>query len=145
MNVTGHFTDEHAIEARLAGRLAGGLTARTQALPHAVVERLRFSREQALSRAREVRRPAPASASMVVASAAGAAVLGSFVPWWQRAASAMPLLLLVGGLVLIDHWADRERVLAAAEVDTQLLSDNIPPAAYSDPGFAEFLRSSQAR
>jgi Protein of unknown function (DUF3619) len=32
-------------------------------------------------------------------------------------------------------------VLAAAEIDAQLLSDSLPPTAYSDPGFAEYLRS----
>jgi hypothetical protein len=45
-------------------------------------------------------------------------------------------------LVAIDNGVTREQVVAAAEIDTQLLSDQLPPAAYSDPGFAEFLRSS---
>jgi hypothetical protein len=31
--------------------------------------------------------------------------------------------------------------MAAAEIDAQLLSDTLPPAAYSDPGFAEFLKN----
>ena len=63
------------------------------------------------------------------------------MPWWQRAASFLPLVVLVMGLVAIDRWSVREQVLAAADIDAQLLSDNLPPAAYSDPGFAEFLRS----
>ena len=29
---------------------------------------------------------------------------------------------------------------AAAEVDTALLSDSLPPAAFTDPGFSEYLR-----
>jgi hypothetical protein len=53
----------------------------------------------------------------------------------------LPLLLLVGGLLLIQQWSSRERVLAAAEIDTLLLADTLPPSAYGDPGFAEFLRS----
>ncbi|MDP1901298.1 MAG: DUF3619 family protein [Rubrivivax sp.] len=145
MKTTRHATDEHAIESRLAARLAGGLTARAQVLPQDVTERLRFAREQAVARAREVRQAVPASVTAVAVSGHGAAVLGSFVPWWQRAASLLPLLLLVGGLLLIDHWTVREQVLAAAEIDSQLLSDDLPPAAYSDPGFAEYLRSPAAR
>ena len=29
-----------------------------------------------------------------------------------------------------------------AEIDTALLVDDLPPAAYSDPGFIQFLRQS---
>jgi hypothetical protein len=102
---------------------------------------LRFAREQALAKARLARRVAPAGAAVVGVSARGAAVLGSFVPWWQRAASVVPLVMLMAGLLVIDHWAVREQVVAAADFDAQLLSDDLPPAAYSDPGFAEFIRS----
>jgi hypothetical protein len=42
---------------------------------------------------------------------------------------------------MIDRWSLREQVVAAAEFDAQLLADDLPPAAFSDPGFAEFLRS----
>ena len=54
----------------------------------------------------------------------------------------LPLLVLVSGLLMIERWAVREQVLAAAEIDALLLSDDLPPAAYSDPGFGEFLRNS---
>ena len=144
MNSHTSHTNTFAIEARLAARLASGLTCSAELLPHDVSERLRFAREQALTRAQQVRRAAPVAAgggSVVAVSPGGAATLGGFAPWWQRAASVLPLLLLVTGLVAIDRWAVREQVLAAADIDAQLLSDNLPPAAYSDPGFAEFLRS----
>jgi hypothetical protein len=134
--------EDHAAQARLAARLAGALTQRVEDLPHDLAERLRFAREQALSRARAQRAAAPARSTVVGLGGDGAAVLGGSAPWWQRAASVLPLLLLVAGLVFIDHWSTREQVLAAADIDTQLLSDNLPPTAYSDPGFAEFLRSS---
>lgn len=140
MNSRDRVADRHAIEARLGARLAGSLTVSVQSVPHDVAERLRFAREQALVRARAARQAA--ATAVVGLSGAGAAVLaGLGVPWWQRAASMLPLLLLVLGLVTIDHWSDRERVLAAADIDAQLLADQLPPSAYSDPGFAEFLRT----
>lgn len=140
MNSRDQVADRHAIEARLGARLAGILTVRTQALPHDVGERLRVAREQALVRAR-ASRLAPAT-GVVGLTGAGAAVLaGLTAPWWQRAASVLPLLLLVLGLVTIDHWTQREQVMAAADIDAQLLADNLPPSAYSDPGFAEYLRT----
>ena len=141
MNIQRRLNDDHQVETRLAARLAGGLTARLENLPHDVSERLRFGREQALARAREVRHATPGGVTVVGVSAQGAAVLAGFVPWWRRAASVLPLLVLAAGLLAIDHWAVREQVVAAAEFDAQLLADDLPPAAYSDPGFAEFLRS----
>jgi hypothetical protein len=51
------------------------------------------------------------------------------------------MAMLVLGLMAIDHWTVREQVVAAADFDAQLLADDLPPAAYSDPGFAEFIRS----
>jgi hypothetical protein len=141
MNIQSHHRDDDLIELRLAARLAGGLTATFDSLPHDVSERLRFAREQALGKARAVRRATPASVVSMGVSAGGAAVLGSFVPWWQRAASVLPLVMLMAGLLVIDQWALREQVVATADFDAQLLSDDLPPAAYSDPGFAEFIRS----
>ncbi len=138
MNSRDRVADRHALEARLGARLAGSLTLQAQAVPHDVAERLRFARERALVRARESRQ-APA---VVGLTGAGAAVLaGLTAPWWQRAAAVLPLLLLVLGLLAIDHWTARESIMAAADIDAQLLADNLPPTAYSDPGFAEYLRT----
>jgi hypothetical protein len=142
MNINSHHRDDELIESRLAACLAGGLSAASDKLPHDVSERLRFGREQALAKARLTRRAAPSGVTVMGVAASGSAVLGSFVPWWQRAASVLPLVMLMAGLLVIDHWAVREQVVAAADFDAQLLSDDLPPAAYSDPGFAEFIRSS---
>lgn len=141
MNTTSRSAGAYALEARLGARLAAGLTTRAQGVPHDISERLRVSREQAVARARLARQAAPASAGIVGVSRSGAATFGGSASWWQRAASALPLVVLALGMVAIDHWSTREQVLAAADIDAQLLSDNLPPAAYSDPGFAEFLRS----
>jgi hypothetical protein len=132
------------VEARLAARLATSLAELSETVPHDIAERLRVAREQALLRAREVRRTAAASQAAPVVlgvSPSGAAVLGSGAPWWQRAASLLPVAALLIGLVLIEQHAQHEQVHAAAVIDVQLLADALPPAAYSDPGFAEFLRS----
>jgi hypothetical protein len=67
-------------------------------------------------------------------------VLGGPPSVWLRLASALPLVVLVAGLVLIQEYHDREQIAAAAEIDSALLADELPPAAYGDPGFSEFLR-----
>lgn len=133
-------TDDDLLVSRVGACLAAGLSERAAALPHDVSERLRVSREQAVARARQAQRQT-ASASAVVGLSGGAAVLGGPAAWWQRLAAALPLLVLVAGLLLIGQWTTREQVLAAADIDAMLLADDLPPDAYADPGFAEFLKS----
>ena len=43
--------------------------------------------------------------------------------------------------MLIQHWQDRTQISVAAEVDAALLADDLPPKAYSDAGFVEFLKT----
>lgn len=144
-----HFTIQdasrlEALQARLGARIAGSLDALQSARPDRVVEeRLRVAREQALARVREMRRTAAAS---VVGRSGGAAVLaadpaGDDPPWWLRLSSLLPLAVLLAGLLLIDHQYTRAQIEAAAEVDAALLADDLPPEAYRDPGFVEFLRA----
>ena len=143
MNNSTNFTategrlDVQAIETRYALRVAARLTEQTHSLPHDVIERLRFARERALERARQV---ALLSAASVTGSAGGTLTLGGETGWWWRVASLAPVLALVAGLVLIQQQNDSEQTRLAADIDAALLADDLPPAAYTDAGFAEFLR-----
>ncbi len=140
------------LQARLGARLAGALSQQAEQLPHDIHERLRFARTQALQRARLARlarAAAPASgrlqpqAAPALALAGGSAPAPGRPPWWLRTAGLLPLLVLVAGLMAIQTLRDRERVATAAAIDAELLADDLPPEAWSDPGFAEFLRSSE--
>ena len=133
-----------SLEGHLALRMTSLLTQGTDDLPHDITERLRFGRERALARAAQGRRAAvPVAAAQVVGMSGRAAVLGGPPSVWLRLASALPLVVLVAGLVLIQHHHDFEQISAAAEIDSALLADELPPAAYGDPGFTEFLRSAE--
>lgn len=132
-----------ALQSRFASRVASALQARTTALPHDITERLRVAREQALVRARLQRLQTASSSSVVSRTPGGAGVLAAPSPWWLKLASGFPLALLLVGLVVIGQWNSHEQVLAAAEVDTLLLADELPPRAYTDPGFGEFLKAPQ--
>ncbi|MFO1329636.1 MAG: DUF3619 family protein [Rubrivivax sp.] len=140
-------TEQHAavleaLEARLGVRLAAGLSERTAALPHDVTERLRVSREQAVQRLRAAQALRPVAAGAVVAQGNGrSAALGAGNGLWLQLASWVPLAALVAGLLLIQRWTDLEQVRAAAEIDAVLLADDLPPAAWTDPGFREYLRT----
>jgi len=128
-----------ALEAQFALRLTTHLSRGAQALPHDISERLRFGRERALASRRAVLAPAP-----TLLQAGRAAALGGPPSLWLRLASALPLVVLLAGLVFIQHHHDLQQVEVAAEIDSALLADDLPPDAYGDPGFSEFLRSGDA-
>lgn len=134
----------NALESRLAASMAAALSERTVAFPHDIGERLRVAREHALRLAKESRRPSVVAnvAQEVALGGVGSVTLGGGpTRWWMHLATVAPLVVLALGLLLVQHWSDREQVLAAAAIDAVLLSDDLPPTAYSDPGFREFLRS----
>lgn len=121
------------------GRAVGRrLSAGTAELPYHVTERLRAARMQALAS-----RKAEAAAPHVVANGHAAALsLGKRgLGFWQQVAGVLPLVVLVGGLVLINTVMNDRRASEVAEVDAALLTDDLPPSAYADPGFVQFLKS----
>ena len=61
--------------------------------------------------------------------------------WFNRVASVLPLLILAAGLVMIHTFQADRRASELAEVDAALLTDDLPPAAYADPGFVQFLKT----
>jgi hypothetical protein len=63
---------------------------------------------------------------------------------WNRIASFIPLLALIAGLISIAVMQDEMRAREVAEVDAELLTDELPPSAYVDPGFAQYLRVNQS-
>ncbi|MDO9315304.1 MAG: DUF3619 family protein [Burkholderiaceae bacterium] len=147
MNVVKNLTPirADALETRFGLRLAARLSEGVNHLPHDVTERLRFARETAL--ARRLSAAALTSTMTVGFSTSSTLSLGggpsSGKSWWTSLTAILPLLALVGGLYLIGHFHAREQIAAAAEIDAALLSDDLPPAAYSDPGFVEFLKAAR--
>lgn len=135
-----------AAQTRFALRLTAALSEH-QALGFSpdIDERLRFAREQALAAARQAR-SSTTLATAATGRAGGAAVLAGGPesnPWWLRLGSLLPLAVLLAGLVLIDYQYTRAQIDAAVEVDAAILADDVPPEAYSDRGFVEYLRSAR--
>lgn len=129
-----------ALQARFALRVAARLTERSMDVGNDVTERLRFAREKALERARAVR--CAEGSSLVGLTRGGAGLLARLGSGWgMKIASVLPAIALVAGLVMIQRWQDNASIATAAEVDAALLSDDLPPAAYSDAGFAEYLKT----
>ena len=134
---------------RFALRVASRLSSVTAELPYDITERLRASRAQALAKRKKEPVPVRLAAPVVVHSGGGAAVLGGGGSkedggWWRALISAVPLMALVVGLVVINAAQDERSANDVAEVDAALLTDDLPPAAYADPGFVQFLKTTAA-
>lgn len=162
-----------ALQARFALRVTARLNEGNQELPHDITERLRIAREQAVDAARLAQQTrlgvvvtgelaTVGSAALAGVGAQGSTMLGGWseagqarqpghgrrlddgpLSWGWKLATALPVLALVAGLWLVHAYHDQEKVEATADIDTAILTDELPPDAYADPGFEEFLRGDE--
>jgi hypothetical protein len=138
-----------ATQARFAMGLAVALTEHQRGTLKPDIEaRLSFAHDQAMAVARKARVATAAAPTTSIGVAGGAAVLGGgsdfdATSWWLRLGSLLPLVLLLAGLMLIDSRYTRSQIDAAAEVDAAILADDLPPEAYRDRGFVEFLKTAR--
>jgi hypothetical protein len=132
-------TPSQQLQDRFGRQVAARLAAGAAELPYDVTERLRAARAQALMR----RKPVSMQSAPALAAAGGLTFGDERIGLWGRVGSALPLIALVAGLVLIHTIENEHRASEVAEVDAALLTDDLPPAAYADPGFVQFLKSSR--
>lgn len=124
---------------RFGQAVASRLSQGADELPYEVRERLRAARVRALQARRK-----PAVAPVVVGRGGAAALALGEGGLLHRIASILPIILLAAGLVLIHSIQTDKRASELAEVDAALLTDDLPPAAYADPGFVQFLKSGRS-
>jgi hypothetical protein len=128
------------LQDRFGLKTSSYLSAGAADLPYDISERLRAARVQAVSK----RKVAKTQTSGSVIGAGGSAALtwGSEdgLSWWARIGSVLPLIALVVGLLVINSIQNDNRAQEVAEVDVALLTDELPPEAFSDPGFVQYLK-----
>jgi hypothetical protein len=122
-------------------RLTARLNAATAELPHEVTERLRAARERAIANRKVewVRQPAAYGRAGQLALAGWGT--DERMSWMGRLSSTLALCLLVFGMVGISEAQSELRARELAQVDIALLTDELPPAAFADPGFLQFLQT----
>ena len=141
-----------------ARRVTARLESGAQDLPYDISERMRAARMQALAQRKVAVAPkrervpglASATAPVRVAAGGGTAAWGhgglggghERSGWWNALVSAIPILALLIGLVVINDTQEDLATHEIAEVDSALLADELPPSAYADPGFIQFLKTS---
>lgn len=144
-NTVAHHTGAD-IEKAVARAITSRLNESTQTLPHDITERLKAARAQALASRKIALETAPAQQVLLSQSGQASIQMGSgFKNLWMQLGSWLPLLVLITGMLVIDTLQDEFSAQEIADVDTQLLTDPLPPSAYTDPGFAQFLRTAQEK
>jgi hypothetical protein len=97
-----------------------------------VAERLRKAREYALTR----QRPEPAAALAWAGN-----VVGRVGGWGGLALRVLlPLAMLLASAAAIYTWQQNQRDAELEEIDSQLLTDELPIDAYLDRGFQNWLK-----
>ena len=125
-------------EDRFGLTVASRLNEAASDLPHDITERLRVARQMALAR-----QPSALTAAAAVHNGQATLTMsGGGFGLWQLLASFMPLLMMVAGLIAINSFINDDRANELANIDAAILTDDLPPAAYADPGFAQFLKAS---
>lgn len=127
-------------ERRFARQVRTALDASAHDLPADIAERLAAARRMAVARrAAETRQAVPR-----LASAGHHAPTQDdrhpIVDWLRRLGLVWTLVALGAGLTGIYHWQQEQRIDELADVDAAMLLDDLPPAAYADPGFHVFLK-----
>lgn len=126
-------------ELDLAYKLRHALDQSASDLPTKTAERLALSRNIALSRKKQ-----ESTAHVVAPRAALAGHSASSSPskrfaWIGRMGLAIPLAVLVFGLMGIYQFEQRQQIIEAAAIDAEVLTDDLPISAYLDNGFGAFL------
>lgn len=131
---------KHTTDDDLLGQtLIQHLDMASQDIGHDISERLRVARQRALSsRPEPVRLFHYRTALQTGGSSPGAN--GEGLNLWRILASALPLIGLVMGLILVQAVQQELIESDLASVDSAILLDDLPPDAYTDPGFLQFLK-----
>lgn len=132
------------LQNRFGLRVAARLSAGAQDLPHDIEQRLRVARQQAVAQRKQavaVTLPQAATAVLRNGNTATLNFGDEGMGWLGWLASAALVVALAAGLVTVNIVQDDDRTNEVADVDAALLTDDLPPQAYSDPGFLQYLRA----
>ena len=130
--------DPQARADNFARRVVARLDSAALELDHDLAQRLRVSRERAVAQMQvQITSVTSRQGHSAVLSLTGFDARGG----WGKWLNFLPFFTLIVGLVCIDAVQDQYRADELANVDAELLTDELPPTAYTDPGFVQFLHS----
>jgi hypothetical protein len=125
---------------RLGHYFSDQLTRVSADLPHDISQRLRVARHLALAQRKPVAQLRQVQSDQANRNGSLTSLGDEGLGVWSVLASSVPLLALLVGLLTIQWIQEDHFVLEIAATDSALLTDELPPHAYTDVGFAQFLK-----
>lgn len=137
-----HMQNSEKLMDQFGRRMASRLDVSAKELSHDVSERLRVARMRAVAAKRSNVWQAETAGALNVQGASASLSLGQLEGGvWNTIASFLPIAVLIIGIFVLFNFHDRKITHELAEVDAKLLLDDLPPIAYTDPGFLKFLQT----
>ena len=125
---------------QLGRHFSAQLSMATPGLPHDITERLRVARQLAMAQRKPEIQLSFVKNTRVQGNGTLTASGDEGLNLWSILGSALPLLALVIGLAAIQWVQQDNRTNELATIDSALLTDELPPDAYADAGFVQFLK-----
>ncbi len=126
-------------EMRTALAIRRVLDEGTDRLPFRVTERLASARQQALARVLDTPDPIRIRPALPTASESGTSISLR----WRLGAMAVSAMVFASVFVLVDTMKEEQSVEDLAEVDSALLTDDLPLDAWADRGFGVYLNNTR--
>lgn len=117
-------------ELKVAYQVKRHLNHSLQGIEADKLARLRAGREQALARQKR-------GVGLALAGPGGFKFSSLAFGWVPQ---VVPLLVLLVGLLSMSYWHQYQYTEEIAEIDAQMLVDELPPSAYLDRGFDSWLK-----
>lgn len=128
----------NAKQLNFAYKVRHALNEHLEALPTSTVDRLASARKLALSTKKQ-----EAPRRVLATQGKFAGHVGNYfrepLSWVGRLGVAVPVIVLVSGLITIYQFEQQQRISDLAELDALVLSDELPLSAYLDHGFNAYL------
>ncbi|MFZ6690329.1 DUF3619 family protein [Undibacterium sp. SXout20W] len=125
-----------------AYKVRRALNESAESLPAPTLDRLAMARKAALARKKPDAGAKVHIFSGVLAGNNGFSFSGPST-WFGRLGMIIPLLALVAGLAGIYQHEKEQRISELADIDSAVLVDELPPAAYVDTGFTAYLNKAE--
>lgn len=126
-------------QLNFAYKIRHALNENLDRLPQPTADRLAAARKLAVSRRKKESPLRALFARPVLSAQGGASVSNGRMAWLGGMGLAVPLVVVALGLAGIYQFEQQRRISDTAEIDAEMLADELPISAYLDQGFNAFL------
>jgi hypothetical protein len=128
-------------EHKVAEKITGYLDAGAADLRPGLAYRLQGARAEALARLSDPQRVTRMQPAFLTGGS-GTLAGGGHRPFYQQARFWIAIAVLASAVFGTQQWSEYQRAKELAEIDTQILTSDLPIDAYLDRGFQNWLRTS---